>query len=138
MVPEPIRASLIVILTSLVPLACCPPGEKEGKCGLSGQCVECNSGADCAGMCTTLGECIPEADVCQQFIRCMGAGSVECADDERCQWGYCRKACDSDSDCSYSENCGQGVCMDLRCTSDGVCPEGSKPVKGSLSCTRRP
>lgn len=126
-----------MLIASILLVSCsdCPEGKIPGACGLSGECVECNTDHDClygiGNTCLSDGTCV-EAYPCRDNYSC--AGSLICADD-----GACSKPCENHEECNETERCNVygsngGYCYKERCNAEGKCPNGWESVKGSLNC----
>ncbi len=106
----------------------CPIGLRPGRCGLTGRCVECNRDEECgAGR-----ECSNEG-ICVDFVPC----SISCPGFyDRClPDGHCRKSCSFVWGCGRDAFCKDNLyCVRERCTPEGCCPPGWKPIEGSLEC----
>jgi len=111
------------------PVGACPEGTIEGKCGLVGECVECNTDSDCESgeRCTDLGECVAwvpcgDDDTCSTYDECGGDG-------------LCRQRCFLQSECEARSLCVEGdYCFAERCNDSGSCKEGWSPIPGTLAC----
>ncbi|MEL6179594.1 MAG: hypothetical protein AAFS10_11610, partial [Myxococcota bacterium] len=111
----------------------CQDGICEPSCIVDGDCSNptleaCVDGV-CVSRCLNDNQC-DGGDVCQDNLcvtpECMGDGTEDCPDGERCRQGQCEPftACDTDAACLPEEVCRDGIC-DPRtpCIGDGQCAE---------------
>ena len=124
-----------------------PHPPRKGECGMEGQWVWCNEHIDCSyylgdmDYCTHYGSCLhtlPGERWCQFDV---GTGDY-CWDNVKiCSWwGDCLNPCETHEDC-VNGTCvcqnGLRLCVYERCQ-DGMCPEGTVPVEGILTCAPEP
>lgn len=165
------KSLLVLILCALVSISACSTegeyipckGKKEGLCGFSGRCVQCNSDDDCPGrsflgtssdgeskVCGTNSDC-PAGYICYDrlcfpymycsvFGKCRsycGPGSgIECEEDEVCIESNCEMRCSTGMDCLGGVGAchPEGYCTFIRCSGEGECPDGSEWVPRTLVC----
>lgn len=160
-------ASLLII--SLVPSSCSDDdgGGRcgwliEGRCGMLGRCVQCNTDEDCMpdlalysygtreSRCTTNSDCqvgslcinhnCVHGSYCTIYGECLDfcppTGSLECPDGTTCVKSRCLQACRSDYDCL--EGIGtclpEGYCKFIWCSEGLNCESGYEGVPKTLVC----
>ena len=135
----------------------------EGRCGLEGQCIECITHLHCPGgtrvtrtadagylQCMTDEDC-PFGYLCSDGVcmlaqycsiygecepQCDPSVGLDCGDREMCVDWVCLPMCQGNQDClDGAGTCmRRGYCEFQRCTDEGMCPDGTRPVAGTLVC----
>ncbi|MBN2493453.1 MAG: hypothetical protein JXR96_02585 [Deltaproteobacteria bacterium] len=106
------------------------PGGGNGICNENGDCVGCNSDADCdAGLVCHEGRC-NESSICEQVTSPNGTDCQIGGADGKCQGGTCFKICIQDEDCQVGQYCDDdGLCRD-KLNNGRPCVDGEQCSSG--------